>query len=582
MFLKLNITDSAGLLNLLKLFKYIGKSNRKKLFFLSIFLILGGFADAINIASVLPFLTILTNPEKINQIYFVKNIFENFNFFNLKIDLFFTILFLSSIFFSGILRLFNLWFINMLSALIGNELGSKAISKTLMQPYEVHIQRNSSLVINTAISETSKTVNAINFGLNLISSIFVSLTIFLIITIIDYKIAFFASILFGCCYLLIILKVKKRLKINSFIITQEGQKRVKSIQEGLGSIRDLILQKKQSYFSSIYHNSDLTLRKLEAQNQFLGNAPKYVLETLGIAFIGITGYLLVKSNQGDLKSVPYIGTFAIAAQKLLPSMQLVYASWVGIRANNASIKKVIELLKQKSYTNKNEFEKFNFEKISLKNISFKYKGSKQDVFKKINLEINKGEKIGIMGKSGIGKSTLIDMIAGLLSPTEGELLVNSLNIKHINNINFLERWRNSISFVPQQIFLIDDSIKMNIALGINREEIDMNRVIKASRIANIDVHINELPDRYNTKVGERGVKLSGGQIQRIGLARALYKNNPFLILDEATSALDANTEKKVIKSINEFFPDLTMIIIAHRKDTLDYCDSIIFMEDLKK
>ena len=361
------------------------------------------------------------------------------------------------------------------------------------------------------------------------------------------------------------------------------KERVKSIQEGLGSIRDMILLNMQKAFEIKYANYDLIYRKKLAFNKFLTFAPRYIIENIGFIFIALLAYFTsskVGSNQNELS---IIGTFAVAAQKFLPSMQQCYNSISALRSNKGSIIEILKILDQKYY----EFDYKNLgplkfkDKLILSNISFKYKSSDQNILEGINITIKKGEKIGIIGKTGSGKSTLSDIIMGLLKPTEGNLIIDGKEIYERNQPQKLFQWRLAISHVPQNIFLSDNSIAENIAFGISLKDIDMKRVIKAAETAQIADFIEASKLKYCTIVGENGIKLSGGQRQRIGIARALYQNSQIIVFDEATSALDSKTEDNVIQALETLNSDLTIIMIAHRLSTIESCDKLFEVKNSK-
>ena len=293
------------------------------------------------------------------------------------------------------------------------------------------------------------------------------------------------------------------------------------------------------------------------------------------------------NNQLSTKEIlPILGAFALGAQKLLPAMQQSYNAWATINAYSSEILNVINSLKQKveinldkSITSNNLKKRKPFEKIKFDSLSFKYNNKENLIIKDLNLVIYKGDKIGIVGKTGCGKSTLIDLLIGLLIPYQGQIIVDGNSIHSKNNI---EQWREKITHVPQTIYLTDNSFAENIAFGIPKKNIKLNKVKKAANLAKISSFIESTSNGYDSLVGEAGIKLSGGQRQRIGIARALYKNTEIIILDEATSSLDKKTEKEVMESINKFGKEKTILIVAHRISTLDFCDKVIELKKLSQ
>jgi len=292
---------------------------------------------------------------------------------------------------------------------------------------------------------------------------------------------------------------------------------------------------------------------------------------MGLVLITLVAFNFTLENKNIEAAIPLLGGIALGAQRMLPMLQLAYQGWSSILGSQGSLIDILEFLDQNiSIQNNKEDIQFN-ENIVLKDISFRYKNDQKNVLNNINLEITKGSCIGFIGQTGSGKSTILDILMGLLVPTSGKLMVDGREIV----TNNLKSWHKNISHVPQDIFLSDTTIKENIAFGIPPHEINMVKVIKAASMAQLDDVINDLPEKYNTFVGERGVRLSGGQKQRIGIARALYKESKLMIFDEATSALDGDTEKEVMKSIESLDNNLTILIIAHRVSTLSVCNQIV-------
>ena len=349
---------------------------------------------------------------------------------------------------------------------------------------------------------------------------------------------------------------------------------IKSLQEGLGGIRDVLIDGSQEFYSQLYRSADLPLRRASGNNAFIGGGPRFVLEAVGMTLIAVIAYIMSQKEGGIATAIPILGALALGAQRLLPALQQAYASFSSIRGVEVSLKDVLDLLEQPlpEYVNQSLPAPISFEReIKLTNLSFRYIKETPLVLENINLSIVKGERIGFMGVTGSGKSTLLDIIMGLLPPTDGKLTIDE---KPLNSQN-RRAWQAHIAHVPQNIYLSDSTIEENIAFGIPIEKIDHQRVKKAAKQAQIADMIANLKDGYQTLVGERGVRLSGGQRQRINIARALYKKADVLIFDEATSALDSSTEQEVMKAIEGLGGQLTILIIAHRLTTLKGCDRII-------
>ena len=347
----------------------------------------------------------------------------------------------------------------------------------------------------------------------------------------------------------------------------------------MGSIKDIILNNNYQFFINLFRNLDRSLRMVGARIFIFSIFPKSIVDPAGISIIALIGFFIARyGNIND--AIPFLAALALGAQKLIPQLQSIYQSWSAIRGSKGVLEKITKLLNNKmpdikKIINTKGLE--HYKKIEFRDISFRYEENLPLIISGLNLKIMKGDKIGIIGTTGSGKSTLLDLFMGFLHPTSGEIIVDNKILNNKNNYKFLTAWRLSIAYVPQMIFLTNASISENIAFGIPKYNIDMNRVKFAAKQAQISDFIESKEDGYDTKVGERGIKLSGGQRQRIGIARALYKNSSILILDEATSALDDETERSFTKAIGNLSlnNNLTVLVIAHRYSTLSHCNRII-------
>jgi ATP-binding cassette subfamily B protein len=378
-------------------------------------------------------------------------------------------------------------------------------------------------------------------------------------------------------YILITKITSNKLFVNSQVIARDSVNSIRSLQEGLGGIRDLIIDNTQELYIQIYQKSDLALRQAQSQNQFMNISPRYVMEALCMSLLITSAYYLVLGADDPLIVIPILGVIGFGAIRMLPILQAIYFGWSTILSMQESLQQVLILLNQpinyKSYQPVARALAFN-QHIELKEISFQYNPQMPLVLKKINLSIPKGARIGFIGVTGVGKSTLIDIVMGLLEPTTGSLSIDNQIVTSTNSRD----WQLNLSHVPQTIFLADSTIKENIAFGVPIERIDLDRVFRAAQSAQIASTIETFPEKYETTIGERGIRLSGGQRQRIGIARALYKKSDVIIFDEATSSLDNETEYSLMEAINNLSNKLTILIVAHRLSTLKNCGQIVELE----
>ena len=533
------------------------------------------FAEIISIGAVLPFLAVLTAPERIFELPAAQPFIKASGITTpSQLLLPLTIIFGLAALLSGGVRMFLLWASTRLSYATGADLSISIYRRTLYQPYSVHVARNSSEIINGISTKTNTVIYTFTSILNLISSTIILLAILITLVSVDPVIALAAFGGFGLLYALIIKITQSRLVVNSQRIAHESTQVIKSLQEGLGGIRDVLIDGTQAAYCQIYRNADLPLRHAQGNNLFISMSPRYALEALGMLLISALAYMLALQPNGIAKAIPVLGVLALGAQRLLPVLQLAYASWSGIQGGQASLKDALELLEQPlpDYADQPPAKPLMFRKqIELKNLSFRYTEQTPLVLSNLNLKISKGSRTGFIGVTGSGKSTLLDVVMGLLQPTDGALEIDGQPITSANN----RAWQAHIAHVPQAIYLSDSTIEENIAFGIPKGNIDHKRVKQAAQQAQIAHIIESWPKKYNTYVGERGIRLSGGQRQRIGIARALYKQADVIIFDEATSALDNDTEQAVMEAIESLGNELTILIIAHRLTTLKNCTQVV-------
>ncbi|OGV29504.1 MAG: hypothetical protein A3E88_00205 [Legionellales bacterium RIFCSPHIGHO2_12_FULL_35_11] len=561
-----------------RLWKYFNLQIRKKLITVSILTAITAICEVSNLISILPFVAIMTSPDKLMQVSIIKKICFGLDLHStsdllLPITLFFG----ASALLAGTFRLLLIRASLEVASDVGTDISVGIYRKTLHQPYKTHIERDSGDLIS-AIAQKSLAVTTIIISLiTLATSSILFLSIVSTMLMVNTTVTLTSSLIIALAYLTIGKITKKNLSQNGGIIIRKQNDVIKALQEGFGAIRDIILDGLQEYYSQNYQKSICKLQKSRMENMFIGQAPRYLIESF--TMIGIAVFILSAShnNYDIINTFPILGFFAISAQRLLPITQQIYGYWSEVIGNKAALSDVLTLLDQHiNENNINNTQLISLEdSITLQNVSFKYHASSSETLQNLNLSFPKGSKIGIIGQTGSGKSTILDIIMGLIEPTSGKLLVDNCEISTQNS----RAWQKNIAHVPQNIFLANTSIAENIAFGIPNEKIDLQRVEKAAIQAEAHEFIIKTVNQYQTNVGEKGIRLSGGQKQRIGLARALYKNAQILCLDEATSALDNATEQNVMHSINNLDNNLTIFIIAHRTTTLNNCSHLLKIEE---
>ena len=559
-----------------KLFLLMERRRRYQFLILLTLMIITSMFEVISIGAVIPFLGVLIEPSNIFELPAAQS-FIQFLGVDQPTQIIFPIsaLFAIAVVMSGAMRVLLLWASVKFSFILGVDLSVGIFTQVINQPYIAHTKQNSSDIISAISIKIAQVINGVVLSvLNMISSFIIFIAIITILLVINPGASLIAILFFSLLYLFFYLYVKQKLKVNSSNITRESSSLIKILQEALGGIRDIIIDGNQDFYRSIFWRADLVFRKSLGNNLFITNSPRYFMETFGVLLIVLLAYML--STQGEKSfadGIPVLGALALGAQRLLPVMQIFYNSWGNIKGTHFVLEEVLVFL------NLNDSKTMNvinndcaFEKnIRLKDVSFGYDENSLPAINKINIDIKKGDCIGVIGKTGSGKSTLIDIMMGLLDPTHGTLEVDENVITSSNR----RAWQSRIAHVPQNIYLSDSTIEENIAFGIPVEEIDSSLVKHAAISANIDSVINEWPLKYKTILGERGIRLSGGQRQRIGIARALYKQADVLFLDEATSSVDSTTESSIMKAIEKLGNDVTLIIIAHRITTLKNCSRIL-------
>lgn len=544
-----------------------------------VLMVLSACAEVVSLGALLPFLGILTAPQAVFNYRIVARVAHAAGITTAQqLLLPLTLAFAVIALLAGGIRLLLLGVSTRFTFATGADLSIEVYRRTLYQPYHVHVARNSSEVISGITNKVGGTVLGVVLPLmTLLSSSMLLIAIPLALIAIDPVVALVGTAGFGASYAVITWFSRRRLRRNSQRIADEYTRVVKALQEGLGGIRDVLLDGTQPVYCEVYRQADHVLRRAQGDNVFIAQSPRFAMEALGMVLIAALAYVLSHQAHGAMTALPVLGALALGAQRLLPALQQGYAAWASMAGSHASLAATIELLDQPlpvellspapaplPFRNA----------IRFRNVRFRYSSDGPWVLDGLDLTIPQGARIGLVGGTGSGKSTTLDLLMGLLVPTEGEVMVDG----QVVTGTLARAWQRTIAHVPQSIYLADTTMAENIAFGIPRAEIDLQRVRDAARQAQIADFIESRPEGYDAHVGERGVRLSGGQRQRIGIARALYKRASVLILDEATSALDNETERSVMQAIEGLQRNLTILLIAHRLSTVRHCDTIAELE----
>jgi ABC-type multidrug transport system fused ATPase/permease subunit len=563
---------------LLRLWHHLSRHRRRQFGLLMGLMLLSAIAEVVSLGAVLPFLGILVAPDRVFNHPVVTDVALAWGITTADQLVFpLTVAFVAAALIAGAIRILLLWVSTRLAFATGPDLGIEVYRRTLYQPYQVHVARNSSEVISGIDKVNNIVFQVLMPLLTLVSSTVLFVAIILALIAIDPMVASVAAVGFGASYGLITRMSRRQLKSNSQRIAYEHTQVVKALQEGLGGIRDVLLDGTQAVYCDIYRRADYPLRRAQGNNSFISQSPRYIMEALGMVLIATLAYALSLQEGGIATALPVLGALALGAQRLLPALQQIYGAWASIAGSQESLADIIRLLDQplpEAVLQTTSSPLLYQKDIQFKGVRFRYTADSPWVLDGLNLVIKKGSRVGFVGSTGSGKSTTLDLLMGLLLPTDGELLIDGESLSG----NRLSAWQRNIAHVPQYIYLSDATLAENIAFGVQPGAIDLDRVQQAARQAQIADFIESSAQGYQAVVGERGIRLSGGQRQRIGIARALYKQASVLIFDEATSALDNATEQSLMESIEGLSSDLTILLIAHRLTTVRRCDTIVELE----
>jgi ABC-type multidrug transport system fused ATPase/permease subunit len=534
-------------------------------------------AEVVSLGAVLPFLAVLAVPDKVLKYPFVAPALRAFGV-TTSSDLVFALAlgFACAAAVAGVLRTLLLRAMTRVAYSTGADFSVEVYRRTLYQPYQVQITRNSSELISGITGKLAETVNILNQILLLISASVLVVFIMSALFFINPAVAGLAMASFGSGYAAITYLSRKQLRMNGQRAAAAHTQVVKALQEGLGGIRDVLLDGTQPAYCEIYSRAEYEMRRAYGNIVFASASPRYAMEALGMVLIAALAFGLSRTTSGLSSAIPALAALALGAQRLLPVLQQGYSAWATISGGQQSLAVTLDLLSQPLPPEALEPAPAPLpfkHSVQFSSVSFRY-ASGPWVLNDVDLTIRRGMRVGFVGSTGSGKSTLLDLLMGLLPPTQGQLLVDGEALSGSR----VRSWQRVIAHVPQSIFLADRSVAENIAFGVAPAAIDMERVRFAARQAQISEFIEARPEGYEAWVGERGIQLSGGQRQRIGIARALYKKASVLVFDEATSALDNATEQSVMDAIDGLDRELTILLIAHRLTTVRRCDVIVELE----
>lgn len=572
-----------------EIFFLLEKKQQKKIIYLQILILLTACMEVLSLFAIAPFMSILADYEVINKEGYISDLYNYLQFQTPKDFLFFfALFFLCILFISSLIHMVTIWIVSINSIKMGTTLGNRLFSFYLNQKWLFHVKSNSAQLINKIAQESDRITLGIIQPAMLINAK-LAVSVFLIIAMIIYNpfVALIVGLILGISYVIIFLNVKNSVTRNGKIVSNTQESRYKLMSEGFGGIKEVLISGRQNFFTFNFKKNSNQWADAVGKNQAIGQLPRYIVELITFSIIvGFVIYLTSKGEENNFRTLfPVLSIYALGGLKLLPAFQSIFIYLTAIKANinayenikenlieakNQDLKPRIKDLKKSIEMNLNN-------ELVFKNVNFKYlHDKKKDSFNLVNLNfsIKKNETIGIVGRSGSGKSTIIDLIAGLILPDKGEILIDEKKVTEDNKFF----WQKNISLVSQSIYLADSSIKENIAFGIPYEKIDNKKINETIEKSQISDFVNQLPNGINTIIGERGVQLSGGQRQRIGIARSLYYQSNLIIFDEATSSLDGLTEEAVIKSINNIQNIKTVVIVAHRLASVKNCHRIYFID----
>ena len=562
-----------------KYFFLFGK-NQQRLIPLIILILVSSLLDIMGIGLIGPFISILTNPESLSNNTFWLRCSEIFGISNFNQGI---ILIGLVIIFSFYIKAFiGFWvrkYIITFSLFVQSDSTSRLMSAYQNMPYQFHLKRNtSSLILSTSSHTSTFSHHTLMSSLDLISEAIVVLMILALLGTINLYVTMCMVILLGIVYLLYDRIIKDRVKKAGKDVANASEGIIQGVKQGIEGFKEIRVYGKEHYFNKVVKDSTVSFANVSSYYGGLKIIPRYLFESTIISFVIGMSIFSIKFYQTPMDMFPILGTFAIAAVRLVPSSNRITQALISIRFSSFAMNELyrdineinnnkMDFLDYKSL--ENQQSNYKFQVLNIDNISYRYPDKDVDAISNLTMSIEDKKSIGIIGKTGSGKTTLINILLGFFTPQKGVININGIPLQ-----NDLRGWLDLIAYIPQDVFILDDTIESNIALGIPEDKIDKGKLEKSIKVAQLQDVIEKLPEKIKTVVGERGIRLSGGERQRLALARAFYHERQVIVMDEATAALDNETEENLVKAINELKMDRTMIIIAHRLSTLKDCDMI--------
>ena len=555
----------------------------RQYFALQFLVLIMAFGEIIGIASIIPFMALVGDMSLIEQNKFISNVYKFTAISNESQFIFLVgICVLLTLLISALISMLTLWRLSMFANKVGADIADSLYFYYIKQNWLFHASGSSAEMIKKINNETTRLTNLVLMPMMQINARIVFIFILILFVFFyDPKVAIVGFSIFFIGYLFLFMLVRIRLEKNGIAISEVYENRLRLMNEAFGGIKDILLLGRDKSFIDKFHKTGKRLSYSQGTNTALAQTPRYLIELVAFGSMILLVLYLVASFDGDLgKIIPRLSVYAVAGIKLMPAFQQTYHYLALLKGNISAFESIEEdlskaLALKSDHINMSDDIIRPEDNIELENILFKYDGKKDSAINNLSIKIPVNSIIGLVGPSGSGKSTIVDIILGLIEPQKGNLKVDNVLIDNNNS----RLWQNSIGFVPQSIFLSEGTISENIAFGIEKNEIDIDKVNNALKLSNLYEFVQNLDLGVDTKVGERGVQLSGGQRQRIGIARALYNDSDILIFDEATSSLDGLTEKTIMESIQNFSGKKTIIIVAHRLKTIQNCDQIFFIDN---